>query len=124
MSRMTMLEDSVQHHREVASQLQKRLSERRQECVSLGKELFRAKESARIANEVADEVEHQLEDLGYCYDLLRNSNIQQAARIKQLENRTLWELLTDWAHRMIVQSCVTEDEYYGLHRWKEVDNQS
>jgi len=117
-----MVEDSLSHHREIAAQLQRRLSERRQECVSLGKELFRARESARIANEVADEVEHQLEDLGNCYDVLRASHITQAARIRELENRKLRELLSDWWHRLIIGCCETQEEYYGLHRWKEVDD--
>jgi len=121
MSRLHGLEESVTRYREEAHMLQKRLSERRQECVILGKYLYRARESARIAHEVADEVEHQLEDLGHCYDILRTSTINQAARIKDLENRTLWELLSDWLHRLIMETAVTEDEYYGLHRWKEVD---
>lgn len=121
MSRFNQLEDSILAHNQRADALQKRLSERRQECVSLGKDLYRARESARIAHEVADEVEHQLEDLGQCYNLLRISTIYQASKIKELENRTLWELLSDWFHRLIMETAVTEDEYYGLHRWKEAE---
>ena len=111
-----LLEESVQRYREEAAMLQKRLSERRQECVSLGKDLWRARESARVANETADAVERQLEDMGTAYDAIRKSHIEQASRIMELENRSLWECFTDWAHRMILNSCTTEAIYYGLPR--------
>lgn len=109
-----MLEESCAHHRETAQALQRRLSERRQECVRLGKELFRAQESARIANEVADAAERQLNDLSVAYDAIRTSHIQQAIRILQLEKRTLWEVIRDRFDALILKSCESPESYYGL----------
>lgn len=114
MGRMAQLEDSIAHHRETAQQLQKRLSVRHQENRMLRKEIFRAQQSARVAHEVADAVERQLEDLGTAYDVLRKSHMAQADRINVLENRPLWQVLRDWFDGKIAQSLTTEKDYYGI----------
>lgn len=109
-----LLEESVSRYREEAAMLQKRLSERRQECVSLGKDLWRARESARVANETADAVERQLEDLGFAYDALQILHTSGLERIRELENRSLWECFQDCLHRWIMNTATTEAIYYGL----------
>lgn len=114
MGRLSMIEDSIAHHKDVAQQLQKRLSIRHQENRLLRKEIFREQQSARIAHEVADAVERQLADLGTAYDVLRDSHMVQAKRIRELEARTLFGCIRDRFDAWISKSLTTEQDYYGI----------
>lgn len=116
MGRVTIagLEDSIAHHRELACQLQKRLSIRRQEAQQMRKELFRAQESARIANEEANRLRQELTDFGTAYDAIRDSHIVLTLHIAKLENRSLWGYIRDRFDALIAKSLTTEQEYYGI----------
>jgi len=83
----------VQEERLLNMKLQERLSERRQQCVDL---------------------QEELNDLGFAYDMLRESHIRQSERINYYETQSFGSFLRDWWHRLIVGCCEDPDSYYGL----------
>jgi len=116
MKPLAQAELTIQRQREDCAMLQKRLSARREENMALKKELFRAQESARIANEAANDAEQKLADTEFAYDCLRNVVIQQSDTIEEFENMTLWQRIEDWFARKIMATAQTESEYYNFRR--------
>jgi len=116
MKPLAQAELTIQRQREDYAMLQKRLSARREENMALKKELFRAQESARIANEAANDAEQKLADTEFAYDCLRNVVIQQSDTIEEFENMTLWQRIEDWFARKIKATAQTEGEYYNFRR--------
>jgi len=112
MKPLAQAELTIQRQREDYAMLQKRLSARREENMALKKELFRAQESARIANEAANDAEQKLADTEFAYDCLRNVVIQQSNTIEEFENMTLWQRIEDWFARKIMATAQTPQAYY------------